>query len=104
MSLDAGNRSDSWLGVTTDPAIMNKSYWYRVEVVVLGATLFHSGHQFGLFENAEMVHDSISGHPGEVGAQLAEGLTILLEQFVKQQSSAGVAYGSEYLIHAVHYM
>ena len=104
MSLDAGNRSDSWLGVTTDPAIMDQSYWYRVEVVEFGSALFNGGHQFRLLENAEMVHDSISGHPGEVGTQLAQRLTILLKQFVKQQSSAGVAYGPEHLIHAVHYM
>ena len=104
MSLDAGNRSDSWLGVTTDPAIMNQSYWYRIEVVELGSTLLEGGHHSGVLENAEMVHDAISGHPGEVGAQLAQRLTILLKQFVEQQSSAGVTYCPEYLIHAVHYM
>ena len=73
----------------------------RIEVVVLGPTLFVGGDQISLFEDPEMVHDAIPGHLGEVGTQLAECLTVLLVQLVEQESSTGIVDGPEHLIHGV---
>jgi len=61
MSLDAGDRSDSWLGVPADPAIMDQPDGDRVEIVELGSTLLVGVHQTGLLENVQMVHDAKPG-------------------------------------------
>ena len=103
-SLDAGNRSDSWLGVSADPAIMDQPDGDRIEVVVLGPALFVGGHQICRFEDPEMVHDAIPGHLGEVGTQLAQCLAVLLVQLVEQEPSTGVVDRPEYLIHGLYVM
>ena len=50
-SLDAGDRSDSQPGVSTDPAIMDQPDRDGVQVVELVAALFVGRHQFRPLEN-----------------------------------------------------
>ena len=98
--LDRRDPFDAVLGEPADPPIVDEPDRDRVEVVVLRPTSPFRREESGVLEDAEVVHHSLARHRGEVGAQLAEGLAVTLEEGIEQQPSARIIDGGEHLVHA----
>jgi hypothetical protein len=58
--------------------------------------------QAGRLEHVEMAHDSEPGHPGKSRRELAERLSVAIEQPVEEQPPARIAERPEDGRHVVH--
>ena len=90
------------LGELADPAIGDEADRDGVEVVVLLAADPAGLDQAGRLEHVEMAHDAEPGHPRQRRRQLAERLSVAIEQPVEEQPPARIAESPEDRRHVVH--
>ena len=90
------------LGELADPAVRDEADRDGVEVVMLLAADLPRLDQAGRREDVEMTHDAEPGHPGKSRRELAEGLSVAIEQPVEEQPPARIADSPEDRRHVVH--
>src|ERR1700730_18965718 len=86
----------------SNPALLDFMDRDRVQVMQLLASLPLGDDKIGSLKHTEMLCDRLPAHVQTL-AELAEGLTVGLEQSVKQLPAAGIGERLEDVIHCSHF-
>ena len=93
--LDRRHPPDDRFGELADPPIGDEPDRDGVEVVVLLAADAAGLDQAGLLEDIEVAHHAEARHRGQGRRELAEGLSVAIEQPVEEQAPARITESPE---------
>lgn len=78
--------------IHVDPAVIDLSYWYRIQVVPAKSSLLLHDHQIGPFEHAQMLHHGAAIKVRKVPANVAGRFWFVSDQ-VKDLATTPIRKG-----------
>jgi hypothetical protein len=87
-------------GYFAEPALEHELNWGGIEIVQLPPTDAANGDQVGGLKHAQVLHDAEARHVRQRRIQLAERLSVPLEEAIQQEPSVAIAKRFEDELHA----